>query len=95
MNSPIVQSAADRALYAIKNEMGERNRRSQRIGISLTSMKKAVKITRIKRRFKMNRRPQKFTLERFARLPARPVTTKRRKRNKRAPLPTRGRITEI
>jgi hypothetical protein len=46
---------------------GDMKRRSHRVGISFTSMKKAVKITKISRRFRENRTPQKDKREKLAR----------------------------
>jgi hypothetical protein len=43
----------------MKKVMGERKRRSQRVGISFTSMKKAVKIRRIRSRLRRKRLPFK------------------------------------
>lgn len=51
----------------MKRVTGDMNRRSQRVGISFTSMKKAVKITRIKSRFRENSTPQKDRREKLAR----------------------------
>ena len=89
------QSASARPLWATKKVMGERNRRSQRVGMSFTSMKKAVKITRIRARLPRKSTPVKLRLLRFPRLPRRPPATKRRKRATRSPQPTRGLSREI
>lgn len=67
-SSPMLQSALERALCARKKVIGERKRRSQSVGMSLTSTQKAVKISRITRRFSRNRMPEKFRPPRLARL---------------------------
>ena len=79
----------------MKNVIGDKNRRSQSVGMSLTSMKNAVKMAKIRRRLPRKRIPEKLRRERFARLAKRPATTKRKKRKPRMPQPTKGRSMEI
>jgi len=79
----------------MKRDTGEINRRSHKVGISLTSMKKAVKITKIKRRLALNSKPQKESLERLARPAPKRCPMYLRKAKKRRAEPTRGRTGEI
>jgi hypothetical protein len=74
---------------------GDMKRRSHRVGISFTSMKKAVKITKIRRRFRENRTPQKDKREKLARPAPNRWVMYLMKAKKRRAEPTRGRTGEI
>lgn len=89
LKSGMEQSAEERARCARKKVKGDRKRRSQRVGISLTSMKKAAKMNRIRRRFPRKSTPEKLRAERFARLENRDLK-KLRKAITRTAAPTRG-----
>jgi hypothetical protein len=74
----------------MKWDTGEIKRRSHKVGISLTSMKKAVKITKIKRRLELNSKPQKESLERLARPAPKRCPMYLKKTKKRRAEPTSG-----
>jgi hypothetical protein len=50
----------------MKKVAGERKRSNQRVGISLTSMKKAAKIVKIRRRLAKNKKPTNVNLDKLA-----------------------------
>lgn len=83
------QSAAARPLREMKKVRGERNRRSQRVGMSLTSIQKAAKMKRMTSRFARKRMPEKESWPRFARL-AESALRKRSTARPRPATPSRG-----
>ena len=87
-----MQSAEERARCARKKVTGERKRSNHRVGMSLTSMKKAVKMNRIRSKLPRKSTPQKLRLLRFALLLNRDWK-KRRKARTRPAAPTAGNYT--
>jgi|LauGreDrversion4_2_1035121.scaffolds.fasta_scaffold590336_1 hypothetical protein len=55
----------------MKKVAGERKRSNQRVGISLTSMKKAANIVKIRSRFAKNKNPMNVNLDKLALLATR------------------------